>query len=297
MKIDGSLARNIDFEVANFNVQKITRRKTSILKLQSVKIGGSLARNAHFDAPTCIVSSLWLSCGLTVSMGEAAKPILFQGAKASCNVVLRGRCGTSWHCHVSPTCRTSFCLAGAILLRTPHYTLHSTTLYTPHTTLHTPHTTLPALHFTLCTPHFTHSTLHSTPYTSHFTLHTPHFTLHTPHSTLHTLHFTLYTPHSTLYTLHSTLYTPHFALRTWKFTLHTPHFSHYTPHYTLHTLHSTLFRIPQSSGTVTGKNVQDCSNMFSQKCCTWLHSGSWVASCFKKHSVKIGICHPPWNIL
>ena len=33
MKIDGSLARNIDFEVA-------TRRKTSILKLQSVKIGG-----------------------------------------------------------------------------------------------------------------------------------------------------------------------------------------------------------------------------------------------------------------
>ena len=183
------------------------------------------------------------------------------------------------------------------VLPTTLYTPLHSTLHTLHSTLHTPHTTLPALHFTLCTPHFTHSTLHSTPYTSHFTLHTPHFTLHTPHSTLHTLHFTLYTPHSTLYTLHSTLYTPHFALPTWKFTLHTPHFSHYTPHYTLHTLHSTLFRIPQSSGTVTGKNVQDCSNMFSQKCCTWLHSGSWVASCFKKHSVKIGICHPPWNIL
>ena len=47
LKIDGSLARNIDFEVANFQVLRKTRRKTSILKLQSVKIGGSLARNAE----------------------------------------------------------------------------------------------------------------------------------------------------------------------------------------------------------------------------------------------------------
>ena len=44
LKIDGSLARNIDFEVAKFSCsKKKTRRKTSILKLQSVKIGGSLA--------------------------------------------------------------------------------------------------------------------------------------------------------------------------------------------------------------------------------------------------------------
>ena len=28
------------------------------MKLQSVKIGGSIARNARFDAPTCLVSSL-----------------------------------------------------------------------------------------------------------------------------------------------------------------------------------------------------------------------------------------------
>ena len=60
-----------------------------------LKIDGSLARNAGFDAPTCIVSSLWLSCGLAVSMGEAAKLILFQGAKASYNAVLRGKRGTS----------------------------------------------------------------------------------------------------------------------------------------------------------------------------------------------------------
>ena len=207
---------------------------------------------------------------------------------------------------------TWFCVAGVALRdivmclqrvelhfvwQAQYFCVLPTTLYTPHTTLHTPHSTHHTSRFTLYT-------LHSTLYTFHFTLHTLHFTLYTSHSTLYTPHSTLYTPHSTLYTLHSTLHTLHFTLhtihstlRTWKFTLHTPHFSHYTPHYTLHTLHSTLFRIPQSSGTVTGKNVQDCSNMFSQKCCTWLHSGSWVASCFKKHSVKIGICHPPWNIL
>ena len=52
------------------------RRKTSILKLQRVKIGGSLARNARFGAPTCLVSGLWFSCGLAVSMGEAAKLVL-----------------------------------------------------------------------------------------------------------------------------------------------------------------------------------------------------------------------------
>ena len=78
LKIDGSLARNIDFEVANIQVLRKTRRKTSILilKLQSVKIGGSLVRNARFGAPTCLVSSLWFSGGFAVSMGEAAKPVL-----------------------------------------------------------------------------------------------------------------------------------------------------------------------------------------------------------------------------
>ena len=91
MKIDGSLAGNIDFEVANFRVPRKTRRKTSILKLHSVNIGGSLAQTAGFDAPTCSVSNLWFSCGLVVSMGEAAKRFLFEGVKAGCNVVLRGR--------------------------------------------------------------------------------------------------------------------------------------------------------------------------------------------------------------
>ena len=93
MKIDGSLTRNIDFEVVNFQVLKKNRRKTSILKLQSVKIGGCLARNAHFDAPTCLVSSLWFSCGIAVSMGEAARPLLFEGFQAGCHIVLRGTRG------------------------------------------------------------------------------------------------------------------------------------------------------------------------------------------------------------
>ena len=48
----------------------------SILKLQSVKIGGSLVRNARFGAPTCLVSRLWFARGFAVSMGEAAKPVL-----------------------------------------------------------------------------------------------------------------------------------------------------------------------------------------------------------------------------
>ena len=94
MTIDGSLARNIDFEVANFQVLRKTRRKTSILKLQSVKSGGSLARNARFGAPTCLVSRHWFSYGIAVSMGEAAKPLLFEGFQAGCHVVLRGRRGS-----------------------------------------------------------------------------------------------------------------------------------------------------------------------------------------------------------
>ena len=137
LKIDGSLARNIDFEVANFQVLRKTRRKTSILKLQSVKIGGSLARNARplaslvfpwprrvyggscktcpfvmlppvkiggslvrnavFSASTCLVASLSFSCGVAVSMGEAAKPLLFECFHAACHVVLRGRRGTLRH--------------------------------------------------------------------------------------------------------------------------------------------------------------------------------------------------------
>ena len=79
------------------DVPKKTRRKTSILKLQSVKIYRNLARNARFAAPTCSFSSPWFSCGLAVSMGEVTKSLLFEGFQTGCHVVLRGRRGTLWH--------------------------------------------------------------------------------------------------------------------------------------------------------------------------------------------------------
>jgi len=129
---------------------------------------------SNFDALTCLVSSLWFSCGLAVSMGEAANPFLFKGAKAGCHVVLRGRRGTLWHSNL-------FDNASKVVFvwQAQHSTLHTlhSTLYTPHSSLHPLHFTLQALHSTLYTPHSTLYTLHSTLCTLHFTLHTPHSTL------------------------------------------------------------------------------------------------------------------------
>ena len=59
-----------------------------------MKIGGGLARKAPFEAPACLVSILWFSSAVAVSMGEAAKPLLVEGFKTGCNIVLRGRRGT-----------------------------------------------------------------------------------------------------------------------------------------------------------------------------------------------------------
>ena len=80
LKIDGSLARNMDFEVANFQVLRKTFRKTSILNLKSVKIGGSLARNGRFGAPTCLFVS-GFPVDLAVSMGEAAKLVFLSSCQ------------------------------------------------------------------------------------------------------------------------------------------------------------------------------------------------------------------------
>ena len=78
LKIDGSLARNIDFEVANFQVLRKTRRKTSILKLQSAKMGGSLVRNARFGCARRVSSRVsGFPRGFAVSMGEACKTCPF----------------------------------------------------------------------------------------------------------------------------------------------------------------------------------------------------------------------------
>ena len=298
----GSLAPNIDFEVANLEVHKKTRRKTSSLKLQSVKFGGSLARYVRSDAPTCLVSSLWLSCGLAVSMGEAAKPLRFEGFHAGCHVALRHMRGTLWHSNLFENMskvvlcgrRNSFASFSQEELQFSWHAQHfgDSTLHSPHPL----HITLHALHSTLYTLHFTHYTLHSTLYTPPSTFHTPHLTLHTLHFTLHTLHSlhsTFYTPHFTLYTLHSTLHTPHFTLCTPHFTLHILHSTLYAPHsthFTLHTLNSILYtpgstlhaphlarhHTPPSSifhslrctGMVTGEKcirIQDCSKKLFHK--------------------------------
>ena len=180
-------------------------------------------------------------------------------------------------------------------LDTPHFILHTPhfTLYTPHATLHTLYFTFHTLHSTLYTPHCTLHTLHSTLHTLHFTLrtlhstlYTPHFTLYTPHATLHTLHFTFHTLHSTLCTLHSTLYTLHSTLQNPHFTLYTLHSPLNTPlssFPTLCTSPSSRFHSLQCTGTVTWEK---CTRLFkslvAQKCFTWVHSGSWAASCFLK---------------
>ena len=51
--------------------------------VESVKIGGSFARNACFAAPTCLVSSLWFSCGVAVSMVIMEKLQNFSFSKVS----------------------------------------------------------------------------------------------------------------------------------------------------------------------------------------------------------------------
>ena len=247
-------------------------------RFPTVKIGGGLARNARFAAPTCLVSSLWFSCGLAVSIDEAAKLLLFEGFQAGCHVFLASmalcdiptclitcRACQNWRGLArnsrfsAPTCLVStlwFFSGGSFTL----YTLRST-IYTLDSSLHTLHFTLHTLHFALYTPHstlytphptfYTLHTPHSTLYTPHSTLYTPLSTLHTSHFTLHTLHFPFHTPHSTLHTLHFPLHTLHFPLHTPHSTLHstlhnlhfrllTPHFTLYTPHFTLCTLHSSL---------------------------------------------------------
>ena len=193
---------------------------------------------------------------LAVRMGSSAKGLSFGGFPrgiASFRVAGVALCDIPT-CFM--TCRTWFCVAGAILLRRFQKMICSfrgrrSTVETSDVILRGRRSTLDVS----CSPFFAnrivraassggtqHSAIytpHFTPYTLHFTLHTLHSTLCTLHSTLCTLHSTLYTPHCdahfTLYTLHSTLSTSDSILNTLHFTLHTFHFTLYTPHFTLYT--------------------------------------------------------------
>ena len=95
MTIGGSLARNIDFDVAHFALHAKTRRKTSLFQVQSVKSGGSLVRNARFELSTCLGLMLWLCGGVPVPIGKAAKLVFLCVSKGCVHRVLRGRHGTS----------------------------------------------------------------------------------------------------------------------------------------------------------------------------------------------------------
>jgi len=103
LKINGNLARNINFEVTNFQVLRKTRRKMSILKPQSVKIRGSLVQNPRFSVPTYFVSSFWFSCNFAVFMGEATKFLLLPTVKIGGNFVWNANFSAST-CFVSSRC-------------------------------------------------------------------------------------------------------------------------------------------------------------------------------------------------
>ena len=272
LKIDGSLARNIDFGVANFQFLRKTRRKTSILKLQCQNWRTSRTECSFWCSHVSRLESLVFLWPRGVCGGSCKKLLSFP--KVSKQVVM-SFCVAVAALRDIQTCFVSrrksfcdFCGAVAILLRRfrkmraakrvcgkkklqfrgqaqnfgdlyrhcAWQGQHFRPLRTPRSALYT--------------PHFTLYTSHSTLYIPHFTLHTLHFTLHTPplHFTLNTLHFTLFTSHPALYTLtlHSTLHTPYFTLYTntshctVRSSLHTLDCTLYTLHSTLHTLHSTL---------------------------------------------------------
>ena len=110
-----------------------------------------------FSASMCFVSSLWFSCGVAVSMGEAAKPLLFEGFQAGCHAVLRGRRGTLWHSNLFDNVSKMSKLEDVshemlvflhprVSSRVSGFPVASPCLWrklrTPHSTLHTPQFTL-----------------------------------------------------------------------------------------------------------------------------------------------------------
>ena len=132
MKIDGSLARNVDFAVRI----KI-RRKTLILKLQIVNFV-EVSHEMFVFMLQHVSSRVAGFCGaVAVSMGEAAKPIFVECFKTSCHVVLCGRRGTlvafqhvsrrvksrfvwqaQYFCYIFRRC-VAFFVAGAALWTSP----------------------------------------------------------------------------------------------------------------------------------------------------------------------------------
>ena len=158
MKFDGSLTRNINFEVANFEVY--------VLRLR-----------ACFEAPTYLVLIFWLSCGVAVSMGGSCKTL---DVRRFHNKLTRRFAWQAWHLQTfSRVCKgvasgfvwqaqyslqgfqkTNCVFRGKCKLRGKcGVTLHTFPL---HFTLYSPHSTLCTLHIALYIPQLTIRTALST---------------------------------------------------------------------------------------------------------------------------------------
>ena len=74
------------------------------MELQSVEIQGRLARNARFEAPTCLVTIFWSSCGSPCLRGKLHN--------FSVSKVVMSLCAASMS-HMSEKCRKSFSGTGA----------------------------------------------------------------------------------------------------------------------------------------------------------------------------------------
>ena len=184
LKIDGSLARNIDFEVANLEVRrKLSVRKTSILKLQSMKIEEVSHEMLFLVLPR--VSS-------RVSGFPVASPCLLgklqnlSFSKLSKQVVMSFCVAGVTLCDIL-TCltrRKSFCVCQAqyccvVLTRWVAVFVAGAALWRHLSSFCMAGAALQTCRIACFTRHAPNSTL-----TPPFTLHTPHFTFHTLHSTL-----------------------------------------------------------------------------------------------------------------
>ena len=157
------------------------------MKLQSVKIGGSLARNAGFDAPTCLVPSPGFPLAPPCLWGKLQNLSFLKVSKQvvqKCRFVCQAR--HFRHSHVSAN-------VSKVVLCGRHNNL---ALFSEDQL----NSSWQAQHFGDLHRHFVWQARHF----RCVALPALHYTLYTLHSALHTppLNFTLYTPRSTLYTPH-----------------------------------------------------------------------------------------------
>ena len=126
------------------SVRKKTRRKTSMLKLQSVKCKEVLQERLLLrlqHVPSQFSSFLLPSRCL---WGKLQNLSLSKASKQAVNVVSHGRRGTLQHSNCFMTCQKPFCVAGTVL---PHFQTMRCILRGRRSTLDTCHFAWQAQHF------------------------------------------------------------------------------------------------------------------------------------------------------